>query len=231
MFKTKLSRLNQSGVAHLLYPILGLVVVAVIAGAGFYVYEQNKSGAGTKNVTYRVSAYALSPAPINGVNPVEKCRDKYAAPYDNGAQRTACIGVAKPSKANLYASFGYYYKEGEKSRGFTPTLKCNGIKVREGKAGDPNAPEYGTNLGNKQRTIKCTSNKEFTSTDITPRFWLAEAQRVQYPCDKNRKPAKKTTAKSRFCPAYETDSPERAPATKTYPQGSKGIFTLGTLQP
>ncbi len=41
-------QLNQSGVAHLLYPILGLAVVAVIAGAGFYVYQQNKSSAGTK---------------------------------------------------------------------------------------------------------------------------------------------------------------------------------------
>ncbi len=47
--KTRPFKLNQSGIAHLLYPILGLAVVAVIAGAGFLVYQQNKSGAATKN--------------------------------------------------------------------------------------------------------------------------------------------------------------------------------------
>ncbi len=56
----KFFRLNQIGIAHLLYPILGVVVVAVIAGAGFYVYQQNKSGAGKSTITVFVKQVAQS---------------------------------------------------------------------------------------------------------------------------------------------------------------------------
>ncbi len=55
--KITFSKLNQSGVAHLLYPILGLAVVAVIAGAGFYVYQQNNSGAGGKLKVFKLTVH------------------------------------------------------------------------------------------------------------------------------------------------------------------------------
>ncbi len=48
----KLTQLNQSGLVHLLYPLLGLIVVALIAGAGFYVYQQNLSGAGSSGSSF-----------------------------------------------------------------------------------------------------------------------------------------------------------------------------------
>ncbi len=77
--KIKLFKLNQSGVAHLLYPILGLAVVAVIAGAGFYVYQQNKSGAGS----------LLDAVPKNNVNG--------AVPIKNKCPKGMTIVTARPS--------------------------------------------------------------------------------------------------------------------------------------
>ncbi len=67
---SKLFKLNQFGVAHLLYPILGLAVVAVIAGAGFYVYQQNKSGAGS---TMKVPVTVIARTP--------DCRSKISINY------------------------------------------------------------------------------------------------------------------------------------------------------
>ncbi len=49
--KTRPFRLNQAGLVHLFYPFLAALVVAAIAGAGFYVYRQNSSEAGVATPT------------------------------------------------------------------------------------------------------------------------------------------------------------------------------------
>ncbi len=68
----KHTKLNQSGLAHLFYPLLGLLVIAAIGGAGYYVYQQNKSGAGSvssragdppTDVTLEAENFHIGPAP------------------------------------------------------------------------------------------------------------------------------------------------------------------------
>ncbi len=94
--KTNRLRLNQSGVAHLLYPILGVVVVAVIAGAGFFVYQQNKSGAAKKTTgTIKINAGKLLNGCIYLENPEYwSCSGSEARPRADKTTHVFVIGAS-----------------------------------------------------------------------------------------------------------------------------------------
>ncbi len=110
--KTNLLRLNQSGLAHLLYPILGLVVVAVIAGAGFYVYQQNTSGAGCQLNQFSQNNKCVPKPPPKPKNPhTANCpsnKVKYGVPKGKTATELArknVFGSHHPNASTTEVNF------------------------------------------------------------------------------------------------------------------------------
>ncbi len=103
-------RLNQSGVAHLLYPILGVVVVAVIAGAGFYVYQQNSSGAGILGIGGPGKGTARYKITVVKRGTLCKNERIYCSVKNQTGKRQIFV-----SEEGLSNAFPAYYREGTKS--------------------------------------------------------------------------------------------------------------------
>ncbi len=151
--KTRPSRLNQSGVAHLLYPILGLAVVAVIAGAGFYVYQQNNSGAGATTKTFKID--------VNSMDRKAACArtvrvDVYKRTSDQGSLK---LGTGKQQGTSKCKKSGVGYR-GDFN------VKVN-IKSVKGKY-RANPVDYDVTVGNDPDTPIHDYNDEITFSN--PKF-------------------------------------------------------------